>query len=238
VRLRGLLLRGPSGSDDQPPGHADRLVKGLAAQAEFLTHRAGPATWAAGPHRDGPLHILVIPRPPGPSWTELFGAGDRPLDQYAVPLAIDTLVGVAGELIRLHRQRQAHRALDGDVILVPGKGRRATLRDPGRAWWPGLPGEGDVRYPAPEQRALAAGRPGPATDVYQLAALFQHTCAGHPPTTGTAIRLRVFLPGLPDLIDDLLRRAFDPDPGNRPSMAELAAGFRQARGPLLSGAGA
>ncbi|MCU7731068.1 hypothetical protein ODJ79_45775 [Actinoplanes sp. KI2] len=222
VRLRGLLVRDPTG-----PG--GRLVEGLGAQAEFLGRR---------PVRDGPLHVLVIPRPPGSSWTEMFGAGDRPLDPYAVPPAIDALIGVAGELTRLHRRRQAHRALDGDVILVPRQGRPAALRDPGRAWWPGLPGEGEVRYPAPEQRALAAGRPGPATDVYQLAALLQHTCAGHPPTAGAAIRLRVFLPGLPDQVDDLLRRALDPDPANRPAMSQLAAGLRQARGSVLGGTGA
>jgi serine/threonine protein kinase len=163
----------------------------------------------------------------------MFGDGRQPLDALVVPIALDAIAALADTLTALHRGGQAHRGLSGDSVLVTTKGRRGALRDLGSAWWPRRPGEGG-RYRAPEQQAIAAGRPGPHTDLFQLSALLQHTCTGFQPAAGRPIPLRTFVPAVPDELDTLLAAALDPDPARRPNAGAFAAGLRQARQHLLS----
>nr|BFE57724.1 hypothetical protein GCM10020063_022500 [Dactylosporangium thailandense] len=224
VWLRGLRI------DDDGPAAA-RMRDGLDAQAACLERPEAGLPALVERHRDGDLHLLVLDAPAGKSWLEMFGDGRPGLDPFMLPLALDVLAGVADGLAALHRRGHAHRALDGRSVRVALPGRRGRLRDPGLAGWPHRPGEGG-EHPAPEQRALARGRPGPPTDAYRLAALL-HACAG----AGTAAApLRDLLPGFPERLDRLLLRALDPDPGHRPGAAELAAGLRQGRRESAAGA--
>jgi hypothetical protein len=237
VWLRGLLVE--AGARRAGRDRAAEMVAGLGAQASFLASARG---WnrsgaTSSLHREGSLHILVFPRRAGLSWTETFGPGGDSLDPLVLPRALDALAAVAETLADLHRSGQAHRALDGDSILVPRTGGPGALRDLGLAWWPWLTRAGH-RYPAPEQQAVARGRSGPATDVFQLAALLQHVCTGFQPAASTSIPLRSLLTAFPERLDERLRRALDPNPSNRPSMATLAAELRLGKRQLVTEASA
>jgi hypothetical protein len=209
-----------------PSAEAERLAEGTAMQASLLAsphrHRALPQL--ACPHQNDGVHILATSMP-GVTWSEKFSYGHP--DPLVMQLALDVLAEVAGALSHLHRRGQAHRALDGESVLVV-RGRRGALRDLGLAWWPKLPGE-ESPYVAPEQRSLARGRPGPPTDVFQLASLLQHTCTGFKPGAGAPIPLRSYLPAFPEPLDRLLGHALDPEPTQRPDMAALAAALRSGR---------
>ncbi|WP_163508977.1 DUF4145 domain-containing protein [Fodinicola acaciae] len=233
VWLRGLLIA--SGSR----GQVAEMVDGLAAQASYLTDARHRNRSAAGSslHKDGDLHVLVTALPTGSSWTEVFGPGDCPLDPLVLPRVLEVLVAVAEVLANLHRAGQGHRALDGESILVSKTGSKGALRDLGLAWWPRLTHEGRP-YQAPEQQAIARGLPGPATDVFQLATLLQHACAGYRPTAGMTIALKAFISNFPERLDELLGRALDPNPSNRPDIATFAAELRLGKQHLVTEANA
>jgi hypothetical protein len=230
VRLGGLLTTSSSAA-------ARRMADGFHQQALFLktTRRRRGLPDLVDQQENGRLRVLVTARPTGSSWTETFAPGREPLDPWLVPSALDVLVATTEALAELHRQGQAHRHLTGDEILVPRKGPRGALRDIGLAWWPSLPGEGGP-YQAPEQRSTVRGRPGTPTDIFQLAALLHHTCAGFRPTGGQAVALCALIPAFPRQLDDLLNRALDPDPARRPDAAAFATGLQLGRQQLLNGA--
>jgi serine/threonine protein kinase len=72
-------------------------------------------------------------------------------------------------------------------------------------------------YLSPEQSRPAAGRVGPASDVYGLGATLFHATTGRPPAPGE-------LPeGLPWALAELVLACLDPDPASRPLPAEVAA---------------
>jgi serine/threonine protein kinase len=144
---------------------------------------------------------------------------------------------VCTALGRLHRHGQTHRALSPDAIVVSGHPPAAVLRDLGQAGLASGAREGSGPYRAAEQTRIGAGRemPGLHTDVYQVAALVHHTLSGHPPLASGTPPVRASMPGFPVSLDDLLLRALDPDPAERPGMSELAAGLRQARSELSRG---
>ncbi|BCB83725.1 DUF4145 domain-containing protein [Phytohabitans suffuscus] len=223
ARLRAVLAAASGAA-------TTRMIEGLAAQAAYLRERDRSRSLPELLTRsnDEKLHVTVTTRPDGVTWHEAFDGGGQPLDPLIVPLAVDALVSVADALTDLHRKGAAHRALNGGSILVTRSGRRGVLRDLGLAWWPPLRGEGGV-YRAPEQRSVARGRPGPATDVFQLAALLHHACSGIRPGTGPAGRLGILLPGFPEQLDTLLADALDSDPARRPDAAAFATGLRQGR---------
>jgi hypothetical protein len=223
VWIRGLLTESQSRAGSQ-------MAEGLDAQASYLKDRRGRKAFPEliSRHRDRYLQIVVVGDSATSSWSAWSGNGQSPLDPLIVPLALDALAGIADALVELHRSGHAHRILDGESIRVAAAGRRGVLRDVGLAWWPRLPGEGG-QYSAPEQGSMSRGWPGPATDVFQLAALLQHSCSGFQPTAGHAIPLKTILPAFPEQLDKLLAEALDPDPGCRPSMTAFAAGLRQGR---------
>ncbi|MFI5911638.1 DUF4145 domain-containing protein [Dactylosporangium sp. NPDC051541] len=229
---RSVWLRGLRVDDDGPV--AGRVRDGLDAQAACLERPAAGLPALVERHRDGDLHLLVLDAPAGKSWLEMFGDGRPGLDPFMLPLALAVLADVADGLAALHRRGHAHRVLDGHSVRVVLPGRHGRLRDPGLVGWPHRPGEGG-EHPAPEQRALARGRPGPPTDVFQLAALL-HAGAGAGAGPGpVAVPLRDLLPTFPERLDQLLLRALDPDPGRRPGAGEIAAGLRQGRRELTAG---
>lgn len=223
VRLRGVLAGGSGAA-------ATQMVEGMTAQAAYLDKRPRakslPQPIARASY--GPLHVAVTARPAGSTWRDAFGLDGQVLDPLIVPLAIDALLPVAEAVAALHRTGEAHRALDGESVLVTRAGRQGVLRDLGLAWWPPSRGEGG-EFRAPEQRATARGRPGPPTDVFQLAALLYATCSGTRPGPGPAARLGVLLPGFPEQLDSLLGAALDPDPARRPAVTAFASGLRRGR---------
>jgi hypothetical protein len=208
VRLRALHTDGSRA--------AARMVDGLDAQAAYLETRKR----LLARRTDGPFHTMVAVRPASSTWRQTFGGGEQPLDPLVVPSAIDAIVAVADALADLHRAGVAHRALNGESVLITRVGRRGVLRDAGLAWWPPLRDEGG-EYRAPEQRSAVLGPTSPATDIYQL--------AGHTPP------LSLLLPGFPPVLDELLTRALAADPARRPDAAAFAAGLRQGRGMLVTG---
>jgi len=211
------------------------MADGLNAHASFLKgrHPRSGLPELISKHHDGRLHVLVTSRSADSSWCEVFGDGQQPLDPLVVPLALDVLAAVGDALGELHQRRQAHRALDGMSVLITAGGRCGALRDVGLAWWPRLPGQGGC-YRAPEEQSISRVRPGPATDVFQLAALLQHTCTGFQPAAGRPIPLRTFLPAFPERLDTLLAQALDPDVSGRPDMRTLTAGLRRGRRQLFT----
>jgi serine/threonine protein kinase len=97
---------------------------------------------------------------------------------------------------------------------------RLWLRDAGLAATPIAAGEGPPEYRAPEQDRPILVAPGPATDVYQLAAIVYHLATGSLPGLDPAP------PGLlrPDLSsawEEPLLAALSSEPDQRPDMMEL-----------------
>jgi hypothetical protein len=229
VRLCGLVTRAGDTT-------AARIADGLAHHAvalEGFGDRGRPHLVAQ--RREPGYFVVVAGRPVGSTWNQTFGAAPEPLDPMVVPLALDALATVADAIKDLHRSGFGHRLLDGDSVVLAAPGHRGTVRDLGLAGLPPLRGEGGC-YRAPEQRSLALGRAGCPTDVFQLAALLQHTCTGVVPYAGQAAILRTFIPAFPERLDRLLARALDQDPTQRPDAGAFAAELRRGRRALLRAA--
>ncbi len=227
VRLRGLAIAGPGPS-------ADAMAQALGRQAEFAALPRRKALPGLVCHDDsGEVRVLATTLPAGSTWHEVFGDQSQPLDPLIVPLALGVFADVAESLACLHGTGQAHRELSAESVIVSEAGRRGMVRDLGLAGFPRLPGEGGA-YRAPEQLSTARGRPGPATDVFELASLLHHTCAAFPPAAGRAVPLRTVLPAFPEALERVLRAALDADPSRRPAMAQLASAARAGRRQFLA----
>jgi hypothetical protein len=161
--------------------------------------------------------------------------GMRPLTAvWGMPsypaVALDALLGRLTELVRtltaLHAGGRAHRSLHTDALLVDTAGR-LRLRDAGLAAVSPAVGEGRIPYRAPEQDRPILQPPGPATDVYSLAAIVYHLATGQPPGTNPPP------PSLlrPDLNPDLDAPLLDClaiEPGRRPRLNDLERMLRTA----------
>ncbi len=231
VRVRQIII-----------GHSTPAARerrdGLHAQAGLLASLGGSAGLPRllTRHEANDRTTLVTSLPVAPSYRELYRAGQEPLDRLAAADALATAVPVCQALARLHGRAHAHRALTMDAIIVTHP-RRGMLRDIGLAGFAARPGEGGS-YQAPEQRRLtAAGRRpvGPATDVYQVAALLLHTLTGLPPAGGASPPVGATIRACPVELDEILARSLDPDPDGRPKILDLAEAFRAARRRLSVG---
>jgi hypothetical protein len=100
-----------------------------------------------------------------------------------------------------------------------------VLRDLGLAGCRALPGEGPFGYQAPEQLRRTWDRPGPPTDVFQLAALAYHLLGGQRPATNNPLPLRHYRGDLPEQVGKAVDAALSADPSARPRSAELGAAF-------------
>jgi nucleoside phosphorylase len=176
-----------------------------------LIHRGNTATlaltWPADPKLGRPLETLhaLLPEPPA-----------RP-DPLRLRSIVKGLTEVAEVLEGLHSEGFSHRALRPTAIVMDRP--RMVLRDFGLATVPPRPGENAGPYQAPEQRHGAAGRPGPATDVYQLGALLHRSLTGRPPVPRLpAYRAAASVPaGLAHAVAGALRQ----DPAGRPGVRTL-----------------
>ncbi|HSV66360.1 MAG TPA: SEFIR domain-containing protein [Mycobacteriales bacterium] len=173
---------------------------------------------------------LVAAQPTAPTWREVFGPTDRPLDIVRATRLLRAARSLCSTLGALHRLGYAHRALTPDAVLVGSRDSGLVLRSLGLATVGVAAGEGPPEYRAPEQeRPVGHGDPpGPHTDVYRLAAMLYHTICGRAPGMSTlGPPPSAVVPGLPLAVDEVLARALDRSPRNRPrSMTALAAGLR------------
>ena len=150
-----------------------------------------------------------------------------PTDSWRMSRLFAGLAALCRTLAALHEAGFAHRLLAPSGIIVLDDGR-LVLRDAGLAARGPEPGEGPADYQAPEQRAGSRGRPGPATDCYQLAAVTYHLVAGHPPHPRVPLPLLAQAPGVPDRVSAALAAALTSDPAQRPGLLVLARMFRAA----------
>jgi hypothetical protein len=150
-----------------------------------------------------------------------------PMDSWRMSRLFAGLAALCQTLTALHEGGFAHRLLTPSGIIVLDDGR-LVLRDAGLAACGPEPGEGPADYQAPEQRAGDRGRPGPATDCYQLAAVAYHLVAGHPPHPRVPLPLLVQAPGVPDRVSTALGAALTSDPAQRPGLPALARMFHAA----------
>jgi hypothetical protein len=196
--------------------HSGRLPSGFPRVAYY---HGGPGTvtlalsWPS--ERDElPAETLGVRFPPGS------------LDEWRVSLLLAGLRGLAASLERLHRLRVTHRNLSPESIAVAGT-RQFALRDLGFAAVPFRPGEGPPGYQAPEQAFGARpGQHGPATDVYQLAAIAYHLVTGS--TAGKNLPPPRH-PGLAEAVTDTISAALAARPADRPGLRDLRLAFNPPR---------
>ena len=150
-----------------------------------------------------------------------------PMDSWRMSRLFTGLASLCRALAALHEGGFAHRLLAPSGIIVLDGGR-LVLRDAGLAARGPEPGEGPADYQAPEQRVGSRGRPGPATDCYQLAAVTYHLVAGHPPHPRVPLPLLAQAPGVPERVSAALGAALTSDPAQRPGLPALARMFRAA----------
>jgi serine/threonine protein kinase len=129
-------------------------------------------------------------------------------------------------LEHLHRLRATHRGLSAESILATGTAQFA-LRDLGLAAVAFRPGEGPPGYQAPEQAFGARpARPGPATDVYQLAAIIYHLITGRVPGKNPTPARH---PGLAETATDVISAALAARPADRPGLRDLRLALNAPR---------
>ena len=160
---------------------------------------------------------------PGPT----LGAARGDVDLHALA------AGLARALADIHAAGVVHRDLTPANVLLGPDGPRVV--DFGIAWFDDtttLTRTGMVlgtpAWMAPEQ--LGDDRTTPASDVWAWGAVLVFAAAGHPPVRGSrpevlqvrAARGKLDLDGVPDWLHPLVARALDPDPGRRPTAAQLA----------------
>jgi class 3 adenylate cyclase/tRNA A-37 threonylcarbamoyl transferase component Bud32 len=160
-------------------------------------------------------HVLVM------DWIDGTNV-DRIVRERGDPgLAVATVLGelpaVADALDHLHQQRP--RIIHGDVrpenVIITPYGR-ARLVFGVAAVGSRTTGRDDAFCP-PE--LMNGGEPGPASDVFGLAATIVYTLTGRPPGPGPVIEWEGVAPELAKRLDRVLRRALDPDPVRRPPTA-------------------
>ena len=168
--------------------------------------------WESEPDR----LTMVTATPRGTPLPRLYGLppyGGIGLD--GLLLGLPTLAEPLGAL---HAAGFAHRALRPEVLI--GEGRRLGLRDVGLAATAPTVGEGPAEYRAPEQERPIGHPPGPATDVYQIAAVVYHLATGQ--TAGSRPVPPSFLrPELAPAIDAPLLAGLAAEPAARPTLDRL-----------------
>ena len=133
-------------------------------------------------------------------------------------------------LAALHAAGGAHRALRPEVLIASGHLLR--LRDVGLAATPPAVGEGPPEYRAPEQERPLLSPPGPATDVFQLAAVVYHLATGQT-AGGRPVPPSLLRPELTKALDAPLLAGLAPEPVARPPLDRLV----ESLGGVLRGGG-
>ncbi|GAB3988306.1 hypothetical protein GCM10029978_110350 [Actinoallomurus acanthiterrae] len=206
---------------------ARRALRALDRERKLLTRLGEPhlSQYVSDGHTATIAVAWPVSRQHGPA--ELLSPSNPPgLFSLAGGLA-----GLCDTLARLHGLGATHRLVMPDRIVVHDDGRLSFL-DLGLAGHDPTPGEGPADYRASEQLRRGTVRPGPCTDVYQLAALAYHLVTGHPPHPRTPLPIGGQAPGLPAVAGAAIDAALSADPGARPATPSLGAALRAARDQL------
>jgi hypothetical protein len=153
------------------------------------------------------------------------------LDAWRLSRLCEGLAGLCQTLARLHGHGVAHRSLTPSGIIMLDNGR-LVLRDLGLAVRDTEPGEGPADYQAPEQRRRGFGRPGAATDVYQLGAVAYHLITGHPPHPAIPPPVRAQAPWVPERVGFAVDAALSAVAADRLPTRRFGAELRAARDDL------
>ncbi|WP_432834865.1 serine/threonine-protein kinase [Dactylosporangium sp. CA-092794] len=177
---------------------------------------------------------LVMPYAAGGTLADRLAAGPLPVRE-ALRVATD----IAGAVAVLHEAGVLHRdlkpsnvlfqpAADHDRVLVADLGlAKALANASGFTIAAGTPG-----YMAPEQATIGGGLDARA-DVYAIGAILYHMLTGRPPAGRPIPRPSRLRPDLPSTVDDLVRRALQPEPRQRWASAEaLIEALRRATASL------
>ena len=233
LRQAHVALTRSQPSQGQPSPAARAALAALSGERDLLA-RLGPVRGLPRVTQlvaDGRAATLVLGWPATRSGAPCDTLSTRldggPMDSWRMSRLFAGLAGLGRTLAALHDGGFAHRLLTPSGIIVLDDGR-FVLRDAGLAACGPEPGEGPADYQAPEQRAGGRGRPGPATDCYQLAAVAYHLVAGHPPHPRVPLPLLAQAPGVPDRVSAALGAALTSDPAQRPGLPALARMFRTA----------
>jgi hypothetical protein len=214
-----------------------QIRDGLGAQADVLSLVDGRygLPRLLGRYDAAGRTTLVTAVANAPAWREVYGPGPGPMDRLTAAAVVAAAVPVCAALAELHRHGYAHRALSPDAIVLVDRHRRGVLRDAGMAGFRPIPGEGATGYRTPEQRR-GDNWLGPATDVYQFAALVYHTLTGRPAGPSPCPPVRAVLPEFPLEADEVIAGALEPDARRRPrGLGGLTRALADAHADLIAG---
>lgn len=199
----------------QQPAEHQRLCREAAVLSEFI-HPHVVSLRSVLTTADGLM--LVLDHAAGGSLGGLIARRGR----CTAGEVAGVLVRIAGALAAAHAVGLTHGDVSPGNVLLDAEGQplladlgtARLLSDAGRRPTGGTPGYVDP--------AVSAGHvPGPASDVYALAAVAVHALTGRPPGPDPAAALQPI--PVPATLRRLLRRSLDRDPAGRPSAAALAA---------------
>jgi hypothetical protein len=192
---------------------ADRRRTELKAEAQVHDTIPGLPEVLA---RDNLAFVTALP--PGAELPTVYGRPPYP------GIALDALVRALPQIVRtlesLHATGKAHRALRPEALIASRE--RLWLRDAGLATTEPAAGEGPRDYRAPEQERPLLTPPGPATDVFQLAAIVYHLATGEPPGPDP-LPPGLLRPELAAEIEEPLMAGLAADPQRRPALRKLVA---------------
>ncbi|MCC7139188.1 MAG: FHA domain-containing protein [Planctomycetes bacterium] len=191
---------------------------------------------------EGAMRWLATPVVRGrPAWLRVREGPQAPIT------VVRRLRALAAGLHLLHSRGVVHGAVtpshvllrkDGSAVLV-GYGRAFLRRD---GVFEGQTPVRDPLYVAPEVRAEPTRLPGPAGDVFGLAATGWALLAGRDPFPvadgGGLPPVGAAGPAVPASVEDALRRALDPDPVQRPTAEDFGHALAFAEASLASAEGA
>ncbi|MCO5984972.1 hypothetical protein NE235_02500 [Actinoallomurus spadix] len=222
---RYVWLRQVRANPDLPEGR--RALRALDRERRLLSRLREPrlSQYVADGHTATIAVVWPVSRRNGTA---------KPLSPSDPPGLFSLLGGLAGlcdTLAGLHALGATHRLVTPDRIVVHDDGRLSFL-DLGLAGHDPVAGESTSDYLAPEQRRRGSARPGPYTDVYQLAALAYHLVTGHPPHPRTPLPVGGQAPGLPAPAGAAIDAALSAGPDARPTAPSLGAALRAARDQL------
>lgn len=193
-----------------------RSVRGFPGVVAFVRDERSSilvTRWPAARSSRLPCETLDVLAAPGPL-----------LDEWRTVKLLKGLASLCRTLAALHDRGRTHRYLT-PAGLIKLDNDTLVLRDLGLARRSYVPGEGPPGYQTPEQRQRTRDHPGPATDVFQIAAVAYHLLTGQLPAASRPLPLRHYRNDLREPIGRAVDAALSVDPSARPGLEVLGAAF-------------